>query len=138
TRAAELLIGALLAVMVSGRVTANRTASTRTRVLATVGGAGALGTIVWWWSTVEQSAAWLNRGGLALHACLAAIVIAAARVDGPLARVLAWRPLAALGLISYGVYLFHWPVFLWLTHERTGLAAVPLLALRVLVTLTIA
>lgn len=30
------------------------------------------------------------------------------------ARVLAWRPLQALGRISYGVYVFHLPVHLWL------------------------
>jgi hypothetical protein len=94
--------------------------------------------MVWWWATVDQGAPWLYRGGLALHACCAAAVIAAARVDGPFARVLSWRPLAGLGLISYGVYLFHWPVFLWLSADRTGLAPVPLLALRLLVTLTIA
>jgi peptidoglycan/LPS O-acetylase OafA/YrhL len=138
TRAAELLIGALLAVILTGRVIPNRPASARARTFATVGGLGALALMVWWWATVEQSAPWLYHGGLALHACCAAIVIAAARVDGPFARVLSWRPLAGLGLISYGVYLFHWPVFLWLTADRTGLAPVLLLALRLLVTLTIA
>jgi hypothetical protein len=40
-------------------------------------------------------------------------------------------------LISYGVYLFHWPVFLWLSADRTGLAPAPLLTLRLAVTLTI-
>lgn len=143
TRAAEILIGALLAVIVAGRVapnriTPNQVTGARARTLATVAGVGALGVMLWWWATVEQSAPWLYRGGLAVHACGAAIVIAAARVDGPLARALAWRPLAGLGLISYGVYLFHWPIFLWLTPDRTGLAPVPLLALRLLVTLTLA
>ena len=137
TRSAELLIGALLAVIVAGRVTPLRASSTRTRGFATLAGAAALGVMVWWWTTVEQQTPWLYRGGFALHAGCAAIVIAAARVDGPFARALAWRPLARLGLISYGVYLFHWPVFLWLTADRTGLAPVPLLALRLLVTLTI-
>ena len=143
TRAAEILIGALLAVIVAGRVrplraTRNPVTATRARVLATVAGAGALGVMLWWWATVDQSAPWLYRGGLALHACCAAIVIAAARVDGPLARALSWRPLVGLGRISYGVYLFHWPIFLWLTPDRTGLAPAPLLALRLLVTLTVA
>ncbi len=137
TRSAELLIGALLAVVVAGRVSTTRAPSTRARAFATMTGAAALGVLVWWWTTVEQQAPWLYRGGFALHACCAAIVIAAARVDGPFARALAWRPLAGLGLISYGVYLFHWPVFLWLTVDRTGLAPMPLLALRLLVTLTI-
>jgi peptidoglycan/LPS O-acetylase OafA/YrhL len=138
TRAAELLIGALLAVIVAGRVAPIRPTSTRVRAAATVAGAGALGVMIWWWATVDQTAPWLYRGGLALHACCAATVIAVARVEGPLARALSWRPLARLGLISYGVYLFHWPVFLWLSADRTGLTPVPLLALRLTVTLTIA
>jgi peptidoglycan/LPS O-acetylase OafA/YrhL len=137
TRAAELLIGALLAVIVAGRVAPSRPISTRARTLATVAGVCALGTMVWWWATVEQGAPWLYRGGFALHAFCAAIVIAVARVGGPLARALSWRPLAGLGVISYAVYLFHWPIFLWLTADRTGLAPAPLLALRLLVTLTI-
>jgi hypothetical protein len=65
-------------------------------------------------------------------------VIVAARVEGPFARVLSWRPLAALGLISYGVYLYHWPIFLWLTPERTHLAAGPLFVLRIALTLGVA
>ena len=138
TRAAELLVGALLAVILAGRITMDRPASGRVRALATVGGFGALGMMVWWWATVDQSAAWLYHGGFALHACLAAIVIAAARIDGPFARGLSWRPLAALGVISYGVYLFHWPIYLWLTPARTGLPAFPLLLVRVGLTLALA
>ncbi len=138
TRAAELLIGALLAVLLSGRITPARAASTRVRALATAAGTAALGLMVWWWSTVAQSAAWLYRGGFAVHALCAAAVIVAARMEGPFARAMSWRPLAALGLISYGVYLYHWPVFLWLTPERTGLAAAPLFALRVAITLALA
>ncbi len=57
---------------------------------------------------------------------------------GPLASFMAFRPLAALGRISYGGYLYHWPVFLWLTEARTGLDFWPLFALRVAVTVTMA
>src|SRR5439155_11277100 len=138
TRAAELLVGALLAVICAGRITPQRAVSARVRTLLSATGVIALGLMVWWWATVAQSAAWLYRGGFALHAVCAAAVIAAARIDGPFARALSWRPLAGLGVISYGVYLFHWPIFLWLSPERTGLAAVPLLALRLAVTLTLA
>ncbi len=138
TRAAELLVGALLAVLVAGRVTPPRAVSTRVRSVLTLAGIGALSLMVWWWTTVDQNASWLYRGGLALHACCAAAVIAAARVEGPFARVLSWRPLAGLGRISYGVYLYHWPIFLWLSPERTGLATAPLLALRVGLTVAVA
>lgn len=138
TRAAELLIGALLAVIVAGRVASDRVIPARVRTFATVGGVGALGLMVWWWATIEQSNPWLYRGGFALHACCAATVIAAVRIDGPLARALSWGPLAGLGRISYGVYLYHWPIFLWLTPERTGLPTVPLLALRLVITVTLA
>jgi peptidoglycan/LPS O-acetylase OafA/YrhL len=41
-----------------------------------------------------------------------AAVIGAVRAGpGPLTRVLAWRPLAALGIVSYSLYLWHLPVF---------------------------
>jgi len=52
--------------------------------------------------------------------------------------VLALAPLVALGQISYGVYLFHLPIFRWIDHQATDLDGIPLFALRVVVTLIIA
>ena len=50
------------------------------------------------------------RGGPQLMAlCWVVLVIAAAR-DGWPARFLSWAPLRWLGLRSYAIYLFHWPV----------------------------
>jgi peptidoglycan/LPS O-acetylase OafA/YrhL len=138
TRAAELLIGALLAVVFAHPgISADRRSRTA-RVAIPLAGAAALAAMIWWWMTVDQSDRWLYRGGFALHACLTAVVIACARVPSPLSRALSWRPLVGLGIISYGVYLFHWPIFLWLSPERTGLSTVPLLGLRFAVTLVVA
>jgi hypothetical protein len=58
--------------------------------------------------------------------------------DGPLRTLLAWAPLRWLGRISYAAYLYHWPFYLVLTPDRLGIDGMPLLALRMGVTLAAA
>lgn len=130
-RGAELLAGALLAVILSARPSFGRATATKL-------GPVALLLVLLAWSTTTQSDARLYDGGLLLHAALAVVVILAARVDGPLASALSLRPLRWLGRISYGAYLYHWPIFLWLTEARTGTSGVALAALRVGVSLALA
>ncbi len=135
TRAAELLAGALLALAVTGRAAPSRRVA---RLLLEATGLVALAVMLLMWSRTSQSDTWLYDGGFALHALLATAVIAAAVHATVLPALLASVPLRALGRISYGTYLYHWPIFLWLDAERTGLAEVPLLALRVAATLALA
>ena len=81
------------------------------------------------------------RHGMLLLVALASVaVIAPVALDqeGFVARLLAVKPLVWLGAISYGVYLWHWPVFLLLNGERTGWSGLPLFVVRCVVTLGLA
>ena len=86
------------------------------------------------------SATEFHNGLLIVVAVAAVAVIApvALEQNGPVAWVLSTPPLVALGVISYGVYLWHWPVFLVLNGERTDWSGYALFAARCAVTLVLA
>lgn len=108
------------------------------RALATGVGIAGLGGIVAFAASVPGiGATWLYQGGL-FAVCLvaAAVVWAAARFPTTgIGRLLCWRPVVALGRISYGVYLWHWPVLVTVTTGSTGLRGAPLLVLQLGLTL---
>ncbi len=135
TRALELLFGALLALVLThpkGFVL-----RVPNWAWTTAGVVGAVVTLALWTSTTQESS-WLYQGGLAGYALMSCLFIVAAVRKGPVRSVLSMRWLCALGAISYGVYLFHWPIYLWLTPRRTGLDPWPLFGLRLAVTLALA
>lgn len=139
TRAAELLAGALLAVALAsrGRRRGIAEAGRADRVIAALG-AIALAASVAAWATVTLGSTFLWEGGMVLYAAASVAVVAAARVPGPVRAVLMVPALRALGRVSYGVYLFHWPVYLWLSQRRLGGSSPSLFAARVAVTLVLA
>ncbi|MEZ5183468.1 MAG: hypothetical protein R2702_16575 [Acidimicrobiales bacterium] len=57
---------------------------------------------------------------------------------GPVGTLAALAPLAALGRISYGAYLYHWPLYLVLDEARTGLDGWALTGVRLAATVALA
>jgi peptidoglycan/LPS O-acetylase OafA/YrhL len=122
TRAAELLFGVVLAMLPLRRRSVQRVL----RVASPVALAALI--VVVLKATVADS--WLYDGGLVFVGLTSAILVGGVAHGGPLARVLGNPTLAAVGRISYGLYLFHWPIFLVLSESRVGVGGAPLLVLR--------
>ena len=144
TRAAELLLGCLLAVWWSGRQRSIVDQQGRRGQAASRLGADALGGLAlvgmfWAWYAVPESSLGLARGGFPLYACGTTAIIFAVTRNGLIARLISVKFLCWAGMISYGLYLYHWPIFLWLDAERTGINNQAILfALRMAVTIAIA
>jgi peptidoglycan/LPS O-acetylase OafA/YrhL len=92
------------------------------------------------WLWLDGESPLLYRGGFWLTEVAALVLVACSvrRPRGPVARALSVRPLRALGVISYGVYVWHWPLYVVLTEERCGVHGLGLLALRLGATLLVA
>jgi hypothetical protein len=134
------MLGALLAVLVPmDRVAPRPSGVEGRRPIAVAGLVGAV-VLAYCLHEVTGDGPFLYLGGFAVVAGATAAVVAAV-VIGPqdaLARALSWRPLRYTGRISYGLYLYHWPLFLLLTESRTGLGGPALLGLRFGVTFLVA
>lgn len=66
---------------------------------------------------LDETGRWVfERGGMLLFAVMAACMGASALDPRPLRinRIMSAPPLVHLGQISYGLYLFHWPIATWL------------------------
>ena len=140
TRAGEILVGVALAFAVQTRPARRVLASAPGVLAARMAGVAGVAGLAVLWHTVGLADRFVFHGGTLLDALLTSLVVVACIQPNPgtAARLLGVWPLRNLGKISYGVYLFHWPLFLWLDHERTGLGDRPLFALRVALTILLA
>src|SRR3984957_11606654 len=139
TRLFDLMAGATIAFLAAARPQPKAPAR---RTLHRVGPAAAVVLAVFWVRAGTPGGLptdFMFKGGFLLCAVLAALVVADARLIEPgwFARGLAWRPLHFIGTISYGIYLWHWPVIVYLNGARTGLSTWPLNLLRIAVTLAV-
>ena len=132
TRAQALLIGVVLGAWFVGRAPSRP--MHRPAAAATLFGAAVLVTMM---MVARESSGWMYTGGFTVAALSAGAVIAGMQVS-PLRSLLERRPLVGLGHISYGVYLWHWPVLVLLTGDRLGLTGQPLRVAQLAITLVAA
>ncbi|HEY1737252.1 MAG TPA: acyltransferase [Acidimicrobiia bacterium] len=136
TRAQELLIGAILAFLLT-RVPEEVPARLRWIVepAAWVGAAF----VAYELMAARTTDVFLYRGGfLLLCVAVAAVISLVTLYDSPMRRLLSAKWLVGLGLISYGVYLYGNILFSLFDEQRVHLSGVRLFALRAAITLVFA
>ena len=137
TRANELLLGAALAVAMTYWDTRRLKANAER---LTWGAIAAFVAMLAFFLIPNESSAWIFLGGGFVFTALITLMIVAVEVwpTSIFAEVLSWRPFTYVGEISYGLYLWHWPLFVFLNAERTGLGEIPLLVVRLVLTFALA
>jgi peptidoglycan/LPS O-acetylase OafA/YrhL len=136
TRMAGILAGAALATVISP----NQSFGARTTRALDVLGALALVGLGVAWCKLSGTSAFLYRGGFWLTE-LGALLLIACAIAGDkslVARALSLPPFRLLGAISYGVYLWHWPINVCLSPERVHMHGFALHVLRFSLTFAIA
>lgn len=136
TRASGILAGAILACAWGP---GSNWLAGKTRVLDAVG-AMAVGVLAWAWWNLRGEDPLLYHGGFWISelACVALIACSVHAENGWIARGLAAKPLTLVGTVSYGAYLWHWPVDVFVTTERVHLRGASLVAAQIAITFAIA
>ena len=132
TRVASILVGCGAAILLWTR--SHRVAPVVWHWLHLLAPVALVGIVAAWF--IGRPGPWLYRGGFPLLAVAAALVLASsvAPTPGRLNRALGWAPLVLIGQVSYGIYLWHWPVFTLLGPDQLHVEGWRLLMSRLAIT----
>lgn len=140
SRMQDILVGAVLAVGMS-MLDRRRMVAWAERNRPWVIGVGwVVVALTGYWFFWIPASGWVFYGGYLVFDTMFAVLIASVELlpGSSVARLLSWRPLAWIGMLSYGLYLWHYPLFVVLTPDRVHLSGIPLQILRFGLTFAIA
>ena len=137
TRAQALLIGCALAFLLNKKEVVNNPKFVN--VVAALGPI-AFGVVAIIWAFAGGPPSWMFHGGFFISDVGVAIVIASATLAPRrlFSQALSVAPLRYMGKISYGLYLWHFPIFIVINEARTGFSGAALFAIRFGITVLVA
>jgi peptidoglycan/LPS O-acetylase OafA/YrhL len=89
-------------------------------LIAMLGTAALIAAIVFFSPRLSYPSAWVL---LPVAGAVAIILAGTASPESPIIRLLAMPPLLGIGVVSYGWYLWHWPLLAFLRLDRFGAAS---------------
>ena len=127
TRAVELFVGAVLACFLSPKL--EKWAHLKVRWWSFLFLAPLIA-FVWFSLIIDGQSRWLYAGWLGVFALLNVFFVVGSMIPGPMRWLMSLPPLTLLGRMSYGIYLIHWPVYVWLNESQLKISGFWLLLVR--------
>jgi peptidoglycan/LPS O-acetylase OafA/YrhL len=132
TRAGELLLGAIVAAVVENRW-ASRLGREYVFPMAVLGAGLVLGSLF----LLSEDRPFPGFRSLFPTAGAAFLILAGSIHENPVSKMLSFKPLVGIGLVSYSAYLWHWPLLAFARYGYGELTA-PLGAMMVAATFALA
>ena len=133
----ELLLGVLLAVAV--RRTGCGAPGARSKIWNAVAAGGLVAMLVAFLGLADDTSHYYRGGSLVFAIAVAALILGLEKGNN---RALAGRMLSLpivvwVGVVSYGLYLFHWPIIIWLDENKLGVGGFALDVIRIALLLAV-